>query len=132
MFSRSAPTALFRLKFAAATSVPSGHSMSAAASPNSASLPPSKTVRVEIKGRVQGVFFRDWTVENARELGLYGWVRNRRNGSVEAVFSGDPDDVQDMVERRCRVGPPSAVVTGIASFPWNEDPGQGFQRKPTV
>lgn len=86
-----------------------------------------------VKGRVQGVFFRDWTVENARELGLNGWVRNRRDGSVEALFSGDPASVAEMVDKRCRVGPPSAMVTGINNFPADgEDPGEGFQRKPTA
>ncbi|XP_039144338.1 acylphosphatase [Dioscorea cayenensis subsp. rotundata] len=96
------------------------------------SMPPSKTVRVVIKGRVQGVFFRDWTVHNARELCLKGWVRNRRDGSVEAVFSGEPTAVDEMVDKRCRVGPPAAMVTGLNSFPSDDDPGQGFQRKPTA
>ncbi|KAJ8480508.1 hypothetical protein OPV22_024235 [Ensete ventricosum] len=95
-------------------------------------MPPStKTLRVVVKGRVQGVFFRDWTVQTARELGLKGWVRNRRDGSVEALFSGDPAAVDEMVERRCRVGPPAAMVTALSSFPSEDDPGQGFQRKPT-
>ncbi|MQM15137.1 hypothetical protein Taro_048074 [Colocasia esculenta] len=96
-------------------------------------MPPSQTVKVVIKGRVQGVFFRDWTVQNARELGLKGWVRNRRDGSVEALFSGEPAKVQEMVERRCRVGPPSAVVTALQQASSQEDPGaEGFQRRPTV
>ncbi|KAJ3694821.1 hypothetical protein LUZ60_000198 [Juncus effusus] len=96
--------------------------------------PSSKTVRVLIKGRVQGVFFRDWTVENAKQLGLRGWVRNRRDGSVEAVFSGRTDAVQEMVDRRCRVGPPHAAVTGLSSFPVEEemDLNESFQRKPTA
>ncbi|RWW34372.1 hypothetical protein GW17_00000863 [Ensete ventricosum] len=92
----------------------------------------AKQLRVVVKGRVQGVFFRDWTVQTARELGLKGWVRNRRDGSVEALFSGDPAAVDEMVERRCRVGPPAAMVTALSSFPSEDDPGQGFQRKPTV
>ena len=93
----------------------------------------TKTERVVIKGRVQGVFYRNWTVDNARELGLKGWVRNRRDGSVEALFSGTSDAVQEM-EQRCRRGPRDAVVTGLEVFPCNEDddPGTGFQRKPTV
>ncbi|XP_073007519.1 uncharacterized protein [Typha latifolia] len=99
-------------------------------------MPPStKTVRVVIKGRVQGVFFRDWTVQNARELGINGWVRNRRDGSVEAVFSGESDAVNEMVERRCRLGPPAAAVTAVNAFPSDEavvEPRQGFQCKPTV
>ncbi|KAF4369910.1 hypothetical protein F8388_011780 [Cannabis sativa] len=91
----------------------------------------TKTVRVVIKGRVQGVFYRNWTIENANQLGLKGWVRNRRDGSVEALFSGNPDSVQEM-EQRCRRGPPSAVVTGLEVSPSTDDPGTGFQRKPTV
>ncbi|XP_021897701.1 uncharacterized protein LOC110814530 [Carica papaya] len=90
-----------------------------------------KTVRVVIKGWVQGVFYRNWTIENASELGLKGWVRNRRDGSVEALFSGNPDAVQEM-EQRCRRGPPDALVTGLQVFPSSEFPGTEFVRKPTV
>ncbi|KAL3531971.1 hypothetical protein ACH5RR_005492 [Cinchona calisaya] len=98
---------------------------------SSSSLTTTKTDRVVIKGRVQGVFYRDWTVENATDLGLQGWVRNRRNGSVEALFSGPPEKVLEM-EQRCRRGPPSAVVTGFETFPCNDDPRTGFERRPTV
>ncbi|XP_075487351.1 uncharacterized protein LOC142526688 [Primulina tabacum] len=93
--------------------------------------PAAKTVRVMIKGRVQGVFYRDWTINNANELGLKGWVRNRRDGSVEALFSGIPDKVAEM-EQRCRRGPPDAMVTAFQIFPSTDDPGTSFQRKPTV
>ncbi|XP_027173419.1 uncharacterized protein LOC113773084 [Coffea eugenioides] len=99
--------------------------------PESNSNPPTKTERVAIKGRVQGVFYRDWTVQNATELGLKGWVRNRRDGSVEALFSGPPEKVQEM-EQRCRRGPPAAAVTGFRTFPCTDDPGTGFERRPTV
>ncbi|GLT89803.1 hypothetical protein SLE2022_077730 [Rubroshorea leprosula] len=91
----------------------------------------TKTVRLVIKGRVQGVFYRNWTVENATQLGLKGWVRNKRDGSVEALFSGSPDVVQEM-EQRCRRGPPDAMVTGLQVFPSSDDPGTAFQQKPTV
>ncbi|KAE8705978.1 Acylphosphatase [Hibiscus syriacus] len=91
----------------------------------------SKTVRVVIKGRVQGVFYRNWTIENATQLGLKGWVRNRRDGSVEALFSGYPESVQEM-EKRCRRGPQAAMVTGLEVFPSSDDPGNGFVRKQTV
>ncbi|KAK6290251.1 PREDICTED: uncharacterized protein LOC18598015 [Theobroma cacao] len=91
----------------------------------------TKTVRVVIKGRVQGVFYRNWTIENATQLGLKGWVRNRRDGSVEVLLSGSLDSVQEM-EQRCRRGPPAAMVTGLRVFPSNDDPGTGFERKPTV
>lgn len=84
-----------------------------------------------IKGRVQGVFYRDWTVENATELGLKGWVRNRRDGSVEALFSGRPESVTEM-EQRCRRGPPAAMVTGFQVFPSSDDPGPGFERLRTA
>nr|GMD39097.1 acylphosphatase-like isoform X1 [Ipomoea batatas] len=88
-------------------------------------------VRAVIKGRVQGVFYRDWTVENAKELGLKGWVRNRRDGTVEALFSGSPEKVEEM-EQRCRRGPPAAMVTGFDVFPCNDDPGAGFERRSTA
>ncbi|XP_019167756.1 PREDICTED: uncharacterized protein LOC109163465 [Ipomoea nil] len=99
--------------------------------PHSSSSPNTKTVRAVIKGRVQGVFYRDWTVENAKELGLKGWVRNRRDGTVEALFSGSPEKVEEM-EQRCRRGPPSAMVTGLDVFPCNDDPGAGFERRSTA
>ncbi|WVY96400.1 hypothetical protein V8G54_028551 [Vigna mungo] len=91
----------------------------------------TKTERVVIKGRVQGVFYRNWTIENATQLGLKGWVRNRKDGSVEALFSGSVDAVQEM-EQRCRRGPPDALVTGLQVFPSDDDPGNGFHRKPTL
>ncbi|XP_047156320.1 acylphosphatase [Vigna umbellata] len=91
----------------------------------------TKTERVVIKGRVQGVFYRNWTIENATQLGLKGWVRNRKDGSVEALFSGNVDAVQEM-EQRCRRGPPDALVTGLQVFPSDDDPGTGFHRKPTL
>ncbi|KAI5325364.1 hypothetical protein L3X38_034438 [Prunus dulcis] len=104
------------------------HAASDSAHSSSASC---KTVRLVVKGRVQGVFYRNWTIENATQLGLKGWVRNRRDGSVETLLSGNPDAVQEM-EQRCRRGPPSAVVTGLEVFPSTEDPGDGFERKQTV
>ena len=61
------------------------------------------TIRVRITGRVQGVWYRGWTVDHARRLGLSGWVRNRRDGSVEAVLSGPEQVVRSMVEL-CRRG----------------------------
>ncbi|KAL9264017.1 Acylphosphatase-like protein [Drosera capensis] len=91
----------------------------------------TKSVRCVIKGRVQGVFYRDWTVQNATQLELNGWVRNRRDGSVEALFSGKPENVDEML-RRCRHGPPDSIVTGFKEFPWAEGPVTGFERKPTI
>ena len=60
-----------------------------------------KRVRVRITGRVQGVGFRYWVEREATDRGLDGWVRNRRDGSVEAVFQGEDASVQSMV-RACR------------------------------
>lgn len=94
---------------------------------------PTKAVRVKVKGRVQGVFFRDWTVETARSLGLAGWVRNRRDGSVEALLSGDPAKVDEMVSRHLPEGPRMAIVKSVYPVPADPvDPAEGFQRKPTV
>ncbi|KAL0842564.1 hypothetical protein Bca101_015809 [Brassica carinata] len=91
----------------------------------------SKTVRMVIKGRVQGVCYRNWTVENAEQLGIKGWVRNRRDGSVEALFSGPTQAVEEM-QQRCRRGPPAAMVTGLESFPSTDEPGTGFEYRSTV
>jgi acylphosphatase len=68
--------------------------------------------RVMIRGRVQGVGFRAWTEHEARRRTLDGWVRNRRDGAVEAVFAGPPEIVADMIEA-CRRGPLSARVDAL-------------------
>ena len=68
--------------------------------------------QVTIRGRVQGVGYRDWTRYVARERGIEGWVRNRRDGSVEAVFAGTRDAVAGMV-LACRTGPPNSVIESI-------------------
>ena len=70
-------------------------------------------VRVVISGRVQGVGFRLWVEAEAVSRGLAGWVRNRRDGSVEAVFSGEAEAVDAMLEA-CRNGPSMALVTDVA------------------
>ena len=71
-----------------------------------------KQVRVVISGRVQGVWFRAWTCEEARRRGLDGWVLNRRDGAVEALFRGDAPQVDDMLAA-CWSGPPHAVVADV-------------------
>jgi len=68
---------------------------------------------VVIRGRVQGVGFRAWTEYTALESGLQGWVRNLRDGAVEAVFVGSPDAV-DAVIAACGEGPRGSVVDSIA------------------
>ena len=72
------------------------------------------TVRVRITGRVQGVCYRAWTERTASALGLCGWVRNRGDGAVEALFSGAAGPVAEML-RRCREGPPGALVEEVAA-----------------
>ena len=89
------------------------------------------TIRVVIEGRVQGVWYRGWTVEQARARGLVGWVRNRHDGSVEALFSGSGDVVREMVEA-CRRGPPAAVVTAMHAASDNPPGEPGFHQKPTI
>jgi len=64
---------------------------------------------VRVHGRVQGVFFRAWAADKARELGVTGWVRNCLDGSVEAHLTGDEQAVAQMIEL-LREGPPHAMV----------------------
>ncbi|HIF60852.1 MAG TPA: acylphosphatase [Rhodospirillales bacterium] len=71
------------------------------------------SVRVIIEGRVQGVWFRGWMVERAMGLGLSGWVRNRREGSVEAVFYGEQNKVNKMIEKSYQ-GPSAASVARVS------------------
>jgi acylphosphatase len=68
--------------------------------------------RVLVKGRVQGVWFRDSCRSEAERRGVAGWVRNLSDGRVEAAFEGDDEMVEAMVEW-CREGPPRAVVTAV-------------------
>jgi len=91
---------------------------------------------VLIRGRVQGVGYRAWTEMVAFERGLGGWVRNRRDGAVEAVFAGDATAVAAMLSA-CRRGPPAARVDDLqerAAEPSLLDlcrPGERFSVLPT-
>ena len=85
---------------------------------------------VKIEGRVQGVCYRAWTEQTARRLNLDGWVRNRRDGSVEAVFSGPDAQVDDML-RRCADGPPDAKVSNVVVTDEGGPPPSGFTVLPT-
>ena len=71
-----------------------------------------RTIKVRISGIVQGVGFRAWTERRASALGLSGWVRNCENGDVEAVFSGAPEAVADMLAA-CKEGPRHADVQRV-------------------
>jgi acylphosphatase len=68
--------------------------------------------RVVVHGHVQGVFFRDSVRRLARQRGVTGWVANRADGAVEAVFEGEPDAVERLVEL-CRAGPRGARVDSV-------------------
>jgi acylphosphatase len=73
-----------------------------------------KTIQVIVEGRVQGVCFRDYTARQAHQLNLTGWVRNQRDGTVEAVFRGTDGDVAAMLEW-LRQGSPRSKVENIRS-----------------
>jgi acylphosphatase len=89
-------------------------------------------VRVLVHGLVQGVTFRGWTVQKAIDLGLRGWVRNRRDGTVEALLWGKPDAVTVMLAA-LRQGPPNAQVDMIEEFPaLPPEAGTGFRQLPTA
>ena len=86
--------------------------------------------RLRITGRVQGVGYRAWAIETAARLGLRGWVRNRRDGTVEALFIGDEPALRDM-EASCRRGPSLAVVAHLDRFDATDDGCEGFEARPT-
>ncbi len=69
--------------------------------------------RLVIAGEVQGIGYRDWMVAKARELGVSGWVRNRRDGTVEALIAGEVASVEELA-RLCRRGPRMAQVSSIS------------------
>jgi len=77
---------------------------------------------VMISGRVQGVFFRDYTQKAAQEKEIIGWVMNTRDGRVEAVFEGEKEKVEDML-RWCHQGSPHSRVTEV-SVDWEEYSGE--------
>ena len=86
---------------------------------------------LRIEGRVHGVGYRDWLVREASRLGLYGWVRNRLDGSVEAVVAGDEAAVRALLSS-CRRGPALARVDRIMEG-FAEPPGEpGFRRLPSL
>lgn len=90
-----------------------------------------KAVRVLIHGHVQGVWYRGWTVDTARKRGLAGWVRNRKDGSVEAVFAGDVDALEAMIEAGRR-GPDLARVDAVERADVPDEGWTGFGQLPTT
>ncbi len=93
--------------------------------------------QVTIAGRVQGVGYRAWVDHRARNTDLEGWVRNRRDGSVEALFAGPEEVVSEMIAS-CRCGPTSARVESVGDEPASPDAlnlrytGERFSVLPTV
>ena len=90
-----------------------------------------KSLHVTIEGRVQGVGYRAWTEYEAMSRGLRGWVRNRRDGAVEAVFTGEDAVVEEMVAA-CAQGPGAARVTRVAAEKIEDDGKPGFRTLATV
>jgi acylphosphatase len=88
-------------------------------------------VRLVIAGRVQGVGFRDWLVQEATRRGVHGWVRNRGDGSVETLLHGDQQSLADLLVA-CRRGPRFAAVTDVAEYPADPPGIAEFRRLPTA
>ena len=88
-------------------------------------------VKLRIEGHVQGVGYRWWAIEAARKRGLDGWVRNKRDGSVELLAIGEPDAI-DGLALACATGPSGAKVTVVAPTAAEDDGSTGFREKATV
>jgi acylphosphatase len=84
-----------------------------------------KALRLIIEGRVQGVGFRAWMVDVANAAGVDGWVRNRRDGTVEALVAGEPGAVEQVVAE-CRAGPSMGRVSRVREEPADDAVGPGF------
>ena len=91
---------------------------------------PDLVCRLHIHGRVQGVGYRGAMVSEAERLALRGWVRNRRDGSVEAVIAGAAPAVQQLIDW-ARRGPPAAAVSQVQVLP-AEGQFRAFELRPTV
>jgi acylphosphatase len=87
--------------------------------------------RITVRGRVQGVGYRAWTMNEAERRGLRGWVRNRRDGSVEALLIGDEAAVAAMIAL-CRKGPPAALVDAVESAEAQDNNSSEFLALPTA
>lgn len=88
-------------------------------------------IKVRIHGKVQGVWYRGWTEGEANRLGLHGWVRNRIDGTVEALFVGDDTQIETMLAL-CHEGPPAARVEKVVTEPAQGIAPARFDVKPTV
>jgi acylphosphatase len=98
--------------------------------------PENMALHVRIRGKVQRVFFRRWVIDEATRRGLRGWVRNRGDGSVEAVFFGEMNAVRAMA-KACYQGPPKARVEKVTQIPGeyrptDDDFSETFRQLPDV
>ncbi len=91
----------------------------------------SRTVHLRITGVVQGVYYRGWTAETARARGLTGWVRNRRDGSVEAFLHGSEAEIAGMIAS-CWEGPPAADVEDVSVIGEGGEAPATFEVLPTA
>ena len=89
-----------------------------------------KSIYVTVTGKVQGVGYRAWCAGHAERLGLHGWIRNRLDGSVEAIYHGRCERVDEMV-RLSGQGPRWANVTDILATPCDPPEVAGFLRRPS-
>lgn len=89
------------------------------------------TLRLRIEGSVQGVGYRFFAVDEARRLGLDGWIRNRSDGSVEALVSGRTKQIESFVAI-CMRGPPGARVTNVDMHTADPPSERGFRSRATV
>jgi len=92
---------------------------------------PKVTLRLKIKGKVQGVGFRFWAVSTARRFGVSGWVRNHGDGSVEALAHGSPEAV-NFFAAACSEGPRTAQVEAVDATAAPPFTGSGFEQRPSV
>ncbi|MEJ7927089.1 acylphosphatase [Sphingobium sp. AN641] len=84
-----------------------------------------------IQGRVQGVFYRNWAVALARDLSLSGWVRNRRDASVEMWVEGAAEAIEQFIAQ-AHEGPPAARVLRVIAQPVETEGFVGFEKRPTA
>jgi acylphosphatase len=89
------------------------------------------TLRLRIEGFVQAVGYRNFAIVEARKLGLDGWVRNRSDGSVEALASGSTKSVEDFVAI-CMRGPPGSRIKNVDLHQAEPPTEHGFHRRPSV
>ena len=92
--------------------------------------PPEQSVCLRVSGQVQGVGYRLWATRTAASLGLRGWVRNRFDGTVEALVTGAPERVDAMIEA-CRRGPRAAQVSEVTAVRDADDGSIGFTALPS-